>query len=838
MTFLTVLHGKMIIEIKITGVVQGVGFRPFVYSKAIENNIKGFVKNKGSFVYILASGDYKKLEAFCDALESDKPLEAMILSIEKNVLENMDSLDERLSETHFCIMESEDEKLLDTLPILAPDAGICVKCNAEIHDKSNRRYIYPLISCTSCGPRYTVMTSFPYDRERTVYNSFIMCEKCSKEYKAISDNKNDRRHHAQTISCKECGPKLFAYSFSKEKNIYEKDNENYKKSKVNTETYDKTPYVFIERAAKVISDGGIVGIKSVGGFQLCASVFDDDSLRRLRSIKHREKKPFAVMFKDMDEIKKYAFVSAKEEELLISSARPIVLLRVRNSVQDSFSQIVSGESRYIGAFLPSMGLHSLLLDMASPLVVTSANDSGEPMITEDEEFLNRFNVDYVLSNDRPVLSPLDDSVLFVIKTSDDKEHIQFIRRARGYVPLPVITDYDTDGDVILAMGGDLKTCFAIGMNNRIILSQFFGDMIDAKIQKNYLHEVDRMQKILGVSVNSVVSDAHPSYKTRIMSEKICEEKSIVHFKVQHHAAHMASVMAEHRLKSAIGVILDGTGYGDDGCVWGGEILYIGDTSNRVKRVSHLNYVKLTGGDKVSIDADLCLSSYMINMGFTNEDILKHIQDKDESGLQLIRSAQKANINTVKSSSTGRLFDAVSALLNIRHENTYEGECAIALENKAYKYMLNYYPDVVTAVQKGVQYIYLDDLKKSLHAVNYVDDNNVNTNITDNIEYNLISQTDILRYVYLKSSEKTAEELSFITHMLLIALIEDEIKKASLRYKESNITLGGGCFANRILLEGIIETLHLSGLQAFWNNQVPANDSGISLGQLYLNNHKN
>ena len=589
------------------------------------------------------------------------------------------------------------------IPFITPDIATCKKCEAELKDENNRRYHHPFISCVDCGPRYTIIEKLPYDRENTVMGSFEMCNNCNDEYTTPAD----RRCHAQTIACNACGPKT---------------------------------NITIDDAVSVLQKGNVLAIKDIGGYHL-AGVCKGQCASTIRTLKGRDKKPFAVMFRSVDEIKEYCFVNSKEEEVLLSPARPIVLLKKKKD----FDPEICGESDYIGAFLPCNPLQIMILDKISPLIMTSANVSGEPIITDDNE-IKKFGV-AILSHNREILTPLDDSVVQIVNGK-----IQFIRRSRGYVPLAIDLGIKAK-EHILCLGADLKSTFCFVNENWAYMSQYFGDLEDTKCFDAYKTNISRFAFLHSFDAKKTVADKHPGY----YSANFCKtDKS-----VQHHLAHAYSVIAEHHLKGdVLSFVFDGTGYGDDGAVWGGEVFV------NAKRVDHLIYVKMPASDEIAKEARLCLACY-------------------DGSNELINKAIEININVVNSSSMGRLFDAVCSALDIKHRNTYEGECAIALESCASK------------AQKAYRLPLSFDPKEIIKSI--------------------------------KDASAPKEEIALGFHLMLSEMILEIAKKYGIK----QVTLSGGCFVNRILTTTTIDLLNKNGFNIFINEKVPCGDGGIALGQAYL-----
>ncbi len=573
----------------------------------------------------------------------------------------------------------------------------------ELKDENNRRYNHPFISCVNCGPRYTIIKALPYDRERITMDKFALCDECEDEYTTPAD----RRCHAQTIACKKCGPKT---------------------------------NISIDKAVEILQND-ILAIKDIGGYHLACKC-TTPLANKLRDIKGRETKPFAIMFKSIDEISQYCYVNDKERELLLSPARPIVLLEKKKDMPHG----ICDDSDYIGAFLPCNPIQIMILGRISPLIMTSANISGEPIIIDDNE-IKKFGVP-VLSHDREILTPIDDSVVQV-----NSARVQFIRRARGYVPLAIKISKKSDD--ALCLGGDLKSSFCILHNGYAYPSQYLGDLEDEAYFGAYKDTIKRFCALHSFEPKSIVADKHPMYYSSNLYS--------VDKKYQHHLAHAYSVVAEnteHANNDMLHFVFDGTGYGDDGAIWGGEVF------KNTERVAHLEYTKMIASDELSKNADLCLACY-------------------DGSNELINKAIENNINTVNSGSMGRLFDAVCALLDIKHYNSYEGECAIALESCAKKAKKAYY------------------ITPSLNPKD------------------IISQ--------IKNANAPREEIALGFHKMLAELILNITKEHNI----STVTLSGGCFVNRILLGSTIELLENNNITVLTNKAVSCGDNGLCLGQAYL-----
>ena len=763
----------MKLKIKVIGAVQGVGFRPFVLRLATEYGIRGYVKNLGDCVEILAIGENAAVYSFIDDIREKAPAGSVILDIktEKTECEDHES---------FEIVTSTETRLLD-LPIFLPDIGICDECIREMLNPSDRRYRYPLISCAGCGPRISILNRLPYDRCTTTMHEFEMCPDCSREYKA------GRRTHAQTISCHNCGPYMkLEECTSSGISYFEKEEA-------------------VNKAILLLKKNEVIGLKGVSGYQLIGKPNNEVALK-IRQIKGREKKPFAIMFSDTNSIKEYCFCNEKEEELLKGSPRPIVLL---NRKKD-FDIEVCKDSRYTGAFLPSSGIHRLLTDAVGPLIVTSANISDEPIIINDDIFRDKFlssdKAVAMLYHDRKINIPQDDSVIFVNNLTDtvscrDNYKACFIRRSRGYAPLPVLTSNTSSSKAsVLAFGGDLKNTFSFGKRDRIVPSPYIGDLKDYDTLLNEKKLIDSFSKMYDFIPDLLVCDMHPLYQSSTEAMNMSKTQNLPLLQVQHHHAHILSVMAENSLIKCIGVALDGTGFGTDEKIWGGEILLC--NGNDFQRLSQLKYVKLCGGDNAPKNAMQVRQCY------------EYALYSDAPAL--VKAALDNNIGTFMTSSCGRLFDAVSSLLEIRHENSFEGECATLLEAKAWEFI-----DKVSAADDNVPM-----LKECCELLSINIEKSDGRYIIDQLKF-----FDDIRA--LKESDKySTEAIAYAFHMALAGSISKVCCKIRCETGENNVCLSGGVFANRLLLRETIKLLSDNNFDVYSNEAVPSGDAGISLGQAY------
>ncbi len=776
--------------IRVTGAVQGVGYRPFVAELASKYQLSGEVKNCGGIVEIIAVGDDDKVRTFHEDLKAISPHGSIVLNVSLQEIKEYEP-EGYNAFSGFHIVESSKRDETNALPVFPPDIGICPDCLRELFDKNDRRYRYPLISCTSCGPRYSILKGLPYDRENITMDVYPMCPSCEKEYK------EGRRRHAQTISCHDCGPQMILKEAGK---LLHKEKA-------------------VERAINILKNDGIIGLKGIGGYQLLCTPSDEESVERLRELKGREKKPFAIMFSDVADIRRYCSVSEMEEEYLNSDARPIVLLdRIQKAVTEStassdakiknIANNVCGNSRQIGAFLPSSGIHELLIKSLGCLIVTSGNISGNPMIVSDQEFADQFEnkIDGILYYEREILRPLDDSVLSIVKLYDGTEKVRFIRRARGYVPLPVfLTNPLKDKNLYISFGADLKNTFAIGYDDRIIPSQFFGDMEEALVAKLQRNEMEEALRIFGaydldIEGAQIICDMHPSYISTKTAENFTKECKVKYNQktIQHHHAHIGSVMAEHGLTRCIGIAFDGTGFGLDKTIWGSEVLVC--DRGEFERAEHIRPVNIVGQDEAMKNALVTGTCYLADAGIDNVMLLSEGEDK------LIRAALNAGINSYPNSGMGRLFDAISAILGIASYNSYEGECAISLQNAAEDYKNE-------CLEKG---------EKLTEALLDFD--------SENLEWN---SRVLIKDIVLKKNDMDVKEIAYMFHNTLATAVLKACMRAADANDIKDVCLSGGVFANRLLLNLCYKKLKVNGFMVYLNGVLPTNDSGISVGQIYL-----
>ncbi|MDR1292682.1 MAG: carbamoyltransferase HypF [Clostridiales Family XIII bacterium] len=922
------------------GIVQGVGFRPTLSRIAAKYRMRGQVRNMGAFVQLIVTDEPERIDAFIGAVRAGKPRMAEIMSIGREIIDTAHFDDFRIVSS----AAAEDE-----IVAVPADIAVCDECLAEFRNTADPRYRHPFISCVNCGPRYTIMERLPYDRDTTTMNDFPMCGFCEGEY----TDPASRRYHAQTVSCNSCGPVAIWRSREEHREhkgdvrlcekpvIAASEPQSHPKSidfqeipdqvrddgsvftqsdgsfcVIHRDGAQKEPSPLcsesesaISAAIDAIKGGGVIALKGVGGYYFVCSPFDESAVRKLREIKVREYKPFAVMFASVEQAREYCEISPEEEAMLTSPKRPIVLLEQRRErtggspfdlpakrsgirtacsmspwdiplpslaggideggLPVPFAPGMSSTSRFIGAFLPSMALQYMLIEVLGPLIMTSANISDLPIIKDDDEMFaaltrnehrehkrdgrlceksviaasepqsHRKSIDFqeipdqvrddgsvftqsdgsfcvqsgqtaqkepsplcsgVLYNERRIVRRLDDSVVRVIDGT-----AQLIRRSKGWTPVPIYvrgTDRLTKNDQMLAVGADLKSAFALTKGSFVYMSQYIGDMDNIETEQVYEDNLESMRKFFRINPRLIACDTHPLYRTVELAKEYARGAELL--PVQHHHAHIASVMAEHGLEGpVVGVAFDGTGYGADGTIWGGEILICEGVG--AGRFSHLRDIPMTGGDESMRDGwksavcraaksslrppsrNLIVESIVAPVtrngasGCFDIDIsyaLKYAEENDtlreyEAERKTIEAAVAQGVNTVRTSSMGRLFDAVASLLGICHVNRYEGECAVTLENAA------------------------DRAQRS-------------PGVAD-----------------------TADALALRFHMDVAHAILGECRKARAERGIDTVCLSGGVFQNKILMERTLRLLRSDGFTPYYNISVPPNDGGIALGQAYI-----
>ncbi len=734
------------IRIQVRGIVQGVGFRPFVYRQAARFGLSGFVQNTGSGVTIEIEGESAACAGFLAALSAEAPPLSRIQSIEPNEIPTT-------GERGFTIIASEGG---EKSALVSPDIGICDDCRQELFTPSDRRYRYPFINCTNCGPRFSIIEDIPYDRKFTSMRGFRQCAPCQSEY----ENPLNRRFHAQPNACAVCGPRL---SFLVDGIEQEGDP--------------------VALFAEAIRAGKIVAVKGIGGFHLACSATNETAALLLRARKQRYEKPFAVMLRDVDDVRHYCTVSSEEEALLTSAKKPIVLLQKRTD--SALAPSVAPENHRLGVMLPYTPLHCLLLEETPALVLTSGNVSDRPMLYRDKDVPAAFASlsDAVLTHNRPIVRRVDDSV-FVTSLGEPRP----LRRARGWAPEPVpITAGQSH---ILAMGAQQKNTFCLVKDGQAFLSSHVGDLDDPDTEAEYLREIVSMQRLFSVEPEVVACDLHPDYA----STRLAQEMHLPLITIQHHHAHFASVLAEHAMQSpALGFIWDGTGYGEDGTIWGGETLF--GTVVQSQRIGHILPFRLFGGE-AAVHEPWRVALSVAELTLDRAQALQLFPARAREAEVLLR-ASDAGLNAPVTTSMGRLFDAVAALCRLRETVSYEGQAAIELEQIADESEQDRYRFSIVREPDG--WIY---------------------------DWRSVVQGVILD----AASGVLPSRISMRFHRALAALIVDAAKVHREATDCKLVALSGGCFQNELLLKLCVEELTRAGFTVLINRLVPCNDGGISYGQ--------
>ena len=625
------------LKILTQGIVQGVGFRPYVYRLASELKLNGYVRNLGNVVEIIVEGDNSDL--FVDRLPNELPPIAKISSMEVEEIEEKDYAD-------FEIIESGDS--YSGISVIPPDIAICDKCLEEIRNPEDRRYKYAFNACTDCGPRFTVIESVPYDRIRTSMDEFPLCDDCLVEYREPLN----RRYHGEAICCSECGPQMEIYE-----GLEKIDTEN--------------P---IRLGAQKLKEGKILAIKGIGGTHLVVDAYNDEAIKELRKRLNRPNQAFAVMCKDLDSLQEYAHLTRKEIDTITSNKRPIVILKKKDNYP--FPDSLSPGLHNIGVMLPYSPMHYLLFDEGDidTYVMTSANIPGEPMMIKNEEIINGVN-DYSLVHNRQILNRCDDSV---IRFRNDE--LSFIRRSRGYTPEPYTINYDVNEANVLALGPELDVTFSIAKDNIVYPSQHIGNTNKPKTLKFLREAIENMERITKINEFDVIAcDMHPHFFTTRLAYELAEKYDAEVMPIQHHHAHSIALANDSSIEEMIVIAADGVGYGSDGTSWGGEILYT-DIKD-FERIGHLQPQLMPGGDVATKYPARMLASIL-----NDEDLIKNYSDYFKYGeieIKNIFKQIKAGINVGKTTSTGRVLDSMAVALEICHERTYEGECSMKLESSAY-----------------------------------------------------------------------------------------------------------------------------------------------------------
>lgn len=745
-------------EVRVRGRVQGIGFRPWVYRTAIALGLCGEVENTKQGVRIVLDGSEQAVQQFLDHLRHSPPPLAEIHRLDVQYTTDLST-----SYSGFYIRESMSQG--EVVTWIPPDLAVCEECKKEIHDPAARRFRYPFTNCTHCGPRYTIVYRLPYDRVNTSMHAFPLCEACGAEY----ENPLDRRFHAEPIACPTCGPHLVLWDAA------------------------GTPLTEREealtQAADAIKSGAIVAVKGLGGFHLIVNASDPAAVQRLRQRKHREAKPFALMYPGMAEIEADCEICPTEREILQSYVAPIVLVR-RKSAGGRIAENVAPGMTTLGVMLPYTPLHVLLMEeIGAPVVATSGNISEEPICTDEHEALQRLRniADFFLVHNRPIVRPVDDSVVRIVNGD-----VMVLRRARGYAPQPISLNA-TSTSSVLGVGGHLKNTVAVNKDSYVFLSQHIGDMENARAYSLFIETVQKTEELFACRPSRVVADKHPDYPTAVYAQSLGLTTEFV----QHHAAHALACMAEHGISGPVfAVVWDGTGYGEDGTVWGGEFLHVSPCEAR--RLGHLRTFRLPGGEAALREPRRSL------LGLLYEIYGEHAVEI--AAVQRVFTARERNVlcrlltrqtNAPTTSSVGRLFDAVACLVGIASVNHFEGQAAMLLEQAAQIYNATVLPYPIRWGKDADMFVW--DWEPMVKAL-----------------------------LQEQASGASASLIAARFHATLVQVIQEAVQHAPTL----PVVLSGGCFQNARLLEESVRRLREHGVTVHYPKGVPPNDGGIALGQVY------
>ncbi len=741
-------------EIRVRGIVQGVGFRPFIYRIASELSLKGEVLNDTEGVLIRINAKVIEIPGIEMKIRGESPPLSIIDSIETKEIDHMEF-------TEFKVVESQ--KTNQKSAFIPPDTAICDECKKELSDKNNRRYNFPFINCTNCGPRFSIIRDIPYDRRQTSMDKFRMCDECKSEY----DDPSDRRFHTEPTSCPVCGPRYFLFDNSRallSKNIYE----------------------IMDIVVNHLKNGKIVAIKGEGGYHLAADATNDKTVRLLRERKQRPFKPFALMVGNIETASDFLEISEKEKELLLSKERPIVILKEKREI---VSEEVAPGLTHLGLMLPYSPIQHLIFNKIenTPLVMTSGNISEEPIISDEDELFEKLSsvADFFLTSDRVIVQQSDDSVLFV-----SKESPFMIRRAKGFVPVPITVSRSDRS--IFAAGSDIKNSFALSKDNLVFVSQYIGDLESPLTEKKYIRTIDHFQNLFEISPSVFVSDLHPGYFSTSITDSLWNGEG-ERIKVQHHHAHIAAVLEENKATDkVIGISYDGTGFGEDGNIWGSEFL-IADRRNYI-RAAHFNYFPLPGGDTAVKEVWRTGLSLILNtFGY---DIFSSNPKR-----KLVEEMINKGINSPLCCSIGRLFDGVSSILGLSDTVSTEAEAAQLLEEAALKSIsTEIFPLKISGNGK-----------------------------TDPL---IIDSSPLIKELGEKrKSGIPSYDLALAFHNSISEITVETLIRLREVYNINKVALSGGVFHNRLLLNQIIEKASTTGFEILLPKELPFNDGAIAFGQI-------
>jgi len=755
------------VKISVTGIVQGVGFRPFIYRTAVKNRLNGYIKNRGDAgVEILLEGTQQAIQHFTKDLHEKKPPLAQIYEVITTMLGGKEEYKK------FTIHKSSNEAELSG-SVIPPDIAICNECLTELRDPNDPRYDYFFITCTNCGPRFTIIEKLPYDRENTTMRDFPLCSFCQKEY---TDPLN-RRFHAQTVACPKCGPKAYLTTNKGELIKHKGELIKHKDS--------------IREAGKLLSEGYILAIKGYGGFHVATSTTKDKPLIKLREVKHRSQKPFAIMARNLETIRTFAKVSPTEAELLTSYSRPIVLLDKRDNYY--LSDLIAPNLHNVGVMLPYTGLHYMLFDKTNDpaFIMTSANPPNQPIIKDNEEALKTLGntVDYFLLHNRQIAHRCDDSVIRI-----HGKRPTFLRRSRGYAPAPIRLKQKAKRCVV-GLGGELDNTACILNGDKAFITQHIGDVENVETKQFLENATKHLIRLTNSKPEVIACDLHPKFTTTTLAHELAEENDWQLVQIQHHYAHVAALMAEYSVSEMVGICCDGYGYGTDGEAWGGEILLCTQETFGFKRLAHLEKQPLIGGD-LATRYPLRVAAGILARKANIEDWL--LQNKQhfphgEREIQVILNQLEKRHDIVETTSCGRILDTVAAVLGICYERTYEGEPAMKLES--------------TALNGR-------DILKLKPA----------------IEDDMVNTSQILSQIFDNKEKQSSADLAYAAHAYLAkGLATLAISKAQ-ENDVKTIGFSGGAACNKILASIMRKTIEASGLSFLTHEAIPPGDGGISFGQ--------
>ena len=752
----TILRQHMVVK----GLVQGVGFRPFVYRLAVNGHLSGWVKNSTDGVHIEVEGHRGQLRAFLGKLKQKIPPRAR--------------LDEITIETlppagyHGFAVRTSDHPTVATKALIHPDIATCGECLAEIFDPANRRFRYPFTNCTNCGPRFSIITSLPYDRKNTTMSVFPMCAQCAAEY----ENPADRRFHAQPNACPVCGPHLELWD-TQGRTLGMQDTA-------------------LREACAELERGKVLALKGLGGFQLIIDAGNDEAVKRLRRVKARPDKPFAMMYPDLASVRDNCVLSDEEATLLVSPESPIVLARRRQEMDRDFGSVsrhIAPDIPYLGVMLPYTPLHHLLMaEVRKPVVATSGNLADEPICIDEHEALERLRglADVFLVHNRPIARQMDDSVVQIVAGEE-----MVLRSARGYAPTALrLANVKAE---CLAVGADLKNTVAISNHHHVFLSQFLGDLSTKHAHEAFTREIAALSAIYGLSPQSVCCDGHPDYHSTLCAEQL--RRPVI--RVQHHAAHVFSCMAEHQLvPPVLGVSWDGTGMGTDGTIWGGEFLRI--TRGGFERIAHLRPFSLPGGDIAAREPRRCALGLLYEIYgddvFAMQD-LDCVRAFDTPEKEILRPMLRQRLHAPRTSSAGRLFDAVASLIGLCRTASFEGQAAMQVQFAAER----------SAAIASYEFQLLGS----------------------RVPYILDWQPLVCGILRDMQQSAAIEDIAAKYHHTLV----DMVLAVAGRAGEKAVVLTGGCFQNRLLTTLVVSALRSAGYTPYRHRRVPTNDGGIALGQI-------